>query len=313
MKFKYLLLASSIFFSLRTAEAATTRTVTSLADSGAGTLRDTIAASLSGDTINFSITGTITLTSGELVIGRNFSILGPGATLLGINGNNAIRVFNFTTGTVSVSGLLISNGQDAGANGTNAVAFGDGGPGASGFGGGILNSGTLVLSNCVVSANYAGGGSGGSGTFGGVGGDAFGGGIYNQGTLVLFACVFSGNATVAGRGGSSSENPPNAGRAQGGAVYNQGILTVVGCSFDGNSCLGAMVAVAILVLSAAPAAPPWVGPFTIKAPLRSPTALLRTIMSMVVMVRMDPGLILTVAPLVRARGVPFGITKAHSA
>jgi hypothetical protein len=42
--------------------SATLRTVTSLADSGAGTLRDTIAASAAGDTIIFSVTGVIGLT-----------------------------------------------------------------------------------------------------------------------------------------------------------------------------------------------------------------------------------------------------------
>ena len=45
-----------------------TNKVTSLADSGAGSLRQAIASSASGDPILFGVTGTITLTSGELVI-----------------------------------------------------------------------------------------------------------------------------------------------------------------------------------------------------------------------------------------------------
>src|SRR6476646_4442975 len=58
---------------------ATIRTVTSLGDNGAGTLRDTIAASASGDTINFAVTGTISLTTAELVVANNLTITGPGA------------------------------------------------------------------------------------------------------------------------------------------------------------------------------------------------------------------------------------------
>jgi hypothetical protein len=50
-----------------------TNTVTSLADSGAGSLRQAIADSAVGDTIVFGLTGTVTLTSGELTdfVGRN--------------------------------------------------------------------------------------------------------------------------------------------------------------------------------------------------------------------------------------------------
>ena len=44
---------------------AATLTVTNLSDRGAGSLRQAIADAASGDTINFSVTGTITLTSGE--------------------------------------------------------------------------------------------------------------------------------------------------------------------------------------------------------------------------------------------------------
>src|SRR5436190_1509058 len=40
------------------AAAATTRTVSNLQDHGVGSLRDTIAASASGDTISFSVSGT---------------------------------------------------------------------------------------------------------------------------------------------------------------------------------------------------------------------------------------------------------------
>ncbi|MGO9649056.1 MAG: hypothetical protein ACLPOO_13485, partial [Terriglobales bacterium] len=57
--------------------SATTYTVTSLADSGAGSLRDAIANAVSGDTINFSVTGTITLAS-TLTINTSLTITGAG-------------------------------------------------------------------------------------------------------------------------------------------------------------------------------------------------------------------------------------------
>src|SRR6266550_2142551 len=72
----------------RQGQAATTITVTSLGDGAANAancpgvncrLRDAIAKAASGDTITFSVTGTITLTSGELVINKNLTINGPGA------------------------------------------------------------------------------------------------------------------------------------------------------------------------------------------------------------------------------------------
>src|SRR5258706_12785192 len=76
---------------------AATITVTSTADSGAGSLRDAIATASSGDTINISVTGTITLT-GTLMISKSLTISGPGASDLAVSGNNAARVFTGNSG-----------------------------------------------------------------------------------------------------------------------------------------------------------------------------------------------------------------------
>src|SRR5581483_8424158 len=59
-----------------------TLTVLNNADSGAGSLRATVAAAGSGDTITFAASlknKTITLTSGQLVLNKNLDIEGLGA------------------------------------------------------------------------------------------------------------------------------------------------------------------------------------------------------------------------------------------
>jgi hypothetical protein len=57
--------------------AATIR-VTNTNDSGPGSLRQALTIANDGDTIGFAVTGTINLTSGELVIDKNIIISGPG-------------------------------------------------------------------------------------------------------------------------------------------------------------------------------------------------------------------------------------------
>src|SRR5881394_4541875 len=85
-------------------------TVTSTADNGPGSLREAIANAAAGETISFSVSGTITLTSGELLITNDLTILGPGSSELTIQRSTetntpAFRIFNVRSGIVTISGL----------------------------------------------------------------------------------------------------------------------------------------------------------------------------------------------------------------
>jgi hypothetical protein len=61
--------------------------VTNTSDSGLGSLRQALADANDGDTIDFAVTGTIGLTSGELLVARNITISGLGAKNLPMDGN----------------------------------------------------------------------------------------------------------------------------------------------------------------------------------------------------------------------------------
>lgn len=150
--------------------ALLTTTVTSLADTGAGTLR---AALTTGGSINFQagLNGTITLAS-PLVVGSNATLDGTGNTIT-ISGGNTLQDIQVDTGvTATFTHLTIANGN----------------PGPSVDGGGIRNNGTLTLTDCTLSNNSAGDG----------------GGIINYGTLTADGCTFSGNQgdAVVGVGGA---------------------------------------------------------------------------------------------------------------
>ncbi len=246
------LVACGLLCALALPAGAITRVVTTNADSGAGSLRAVILASVANDSIVFSntVTSPILLTNGALNIGRNLTITGPVSPALTIDGNHQDRVFNiFTNGsspntTVNISYLIISNGQTNGANGTNSQSIGS--PGGAAQGGGIFNQGSLNLTNCTLIGNQAIGGDGGihldldgSGADGGAGS---GGGIVNQGTLRLTTCTLSNNTA---RGGIGSEGSPHAGwhagsggNAWGGAIANQGTLSLMSCTVNNCSASG---------------------------------------------------------------------------
>jgi hypothetical protein len=151
---------------------AATITVMNTNDSGTGSLRQALADANDGDTIEFdvAVTGTIMLTSSELLVNDDITISGPGANTLAVDGNAASRVFHIASGkSVTISGPTIRNGHD-GTNGGGICNDASGGSvtlsvnnstissnSASSWGGAIQNDGrfgsaTLTINKCDISA-----------------------------------------------------------------------------------------------------------------------------------------------------------------
>ena len=239
--------------------AAATVTVTDLGDSGTGvcgttcTLRDAIASAASNDTIVFASTlafpATITLNGQELLVYKNLTILGPGAGLLAIDGNQQSRILEVAANaTVSVSGVALNNGIVAGTNG--GFVFTPRAPdGGDAYGGAVLvNAGsTLQLIACDLAGNRAVGGQGGAsfmfGSRQGDGGSAHGGAIYSAGTLSITDCSVTGNVAS---GGASTFAPPDpslfpgsGGSATGGAIETTGLTEISNSQLLNNSAQGA--------------------------------------------------------------------------
>jgi hypothetical protein len=177
-----------------------------LNDGGMGSLRQAIMDTPAGGTVDFQpgLTGTITLTSGELAISKNLTISGPGADVITVSGNQASRVFDITGSvSVAISGLTIANGLVIGEPAQ---------------GGGIFNS---PLSTLTVTGSTLRGNSTSAGV------TSEGGGIFNSGTLTVTGSTISGNSAVAGFFGDG----------WGGGIFNGngGTLTVTGSTISGNS------------------------------------------------------------------------------
>ena len=134
------ILIAASFFSSGRASAATI-TVTTTADSGAGSLRDAIGIAAAGDDIIVPA-GTYGLTSGPLQITAGVSITGAGAATTIIDGGGIDGVFHISipdvpTESVEISGLTITNG-------------------AATQGGGIyIRFGTVMVTDSIITRNSA--------------------------------------------------------------------------------------------------------------------------------------------------------------
>ena len=194
-----------------------TITVNDAGDAGPGnctntcTLRDAITSAAPGDRIVFdaalSYPATITLAGQELLIYKDLTLLGPGANLLAIDGNQQSRILEIAANaTVAVSGVAMNNGMINGSYGgfSSTSRAPDGG---DAYGGGVLvNAGSsLQLIACRLTGNQAAGGFGGtsSQTYStqGSGGSAHGGAIYSAGTLLMQDSSVTGNLVYGGVAG----------------------------------------------------------------------------------------------------------------
>jgi hypothetical protein len=202
-----------------------------------------------GGNVRLCFSGTITLTN-TIDVTRDVVLDGSGVSMA-ISGNNAIRLFNISTGVVfTVSNVMLIDGLRLGTNGASAGAN-PAQNGESVAGGAIYNAGGIVrLVSCVLSNNTARGGNGGSGSSSaaanGAGGHATGGAIYNfGGGLFLQNSLLISTVARGGDGGTYADGiTPSpygtGGSAIGGAVCNEGgSVTVFGSLFSNNVALAA--------------------------------------------------------------------------
>jgi hypothetical protein len=196
--------------------------VTNLTDHDPGSLRDAIASTAAGGTVDFEpfLSGTITLTSGTLAITKDLTIALP-RYLTGpitVSGDHTFQVFNIAPNiTVTISGLTIADGVSGGQGGgiynaglltlDRMMLLGNS-ANATGEGGAIFNSssGTLTMISSTVSGNGVHAGAGG--------------GVYNDGTLRMINSIVSGNRLSYGTGAG---------------IFNGGLLTIDNSSISGNS------------------------------------------------------------------------------
>jgi Dockerin type I domain/Right handed beta helix region len=169
----------------------------------------------------FSTPQTITLTStlelsdsaGPITIG------GPGANLLTVSGNNAVRVFQVDYDvTADIVGLTISGGK------------------SSGDGGGVDSIGTLTLSSSTITDNSAGN---------------EGGGVYNENaSMTISNCMITNNTATDDGGGvyndelmtisgsTITHNTVSSGGGDGGGIYNSSYMTISYSTIANNTVSG---------------------------------------------------------------------------
>jgi hypothetical protein len=178
-------------------------TVTNLNDSGTGSLRQALSDANDGDTIDFAVGGTINLTSGELVIGKNITITGPGSNLLTVRPSSGsfFRVFDvMPSHSITIQGLTISFGYAGSAQG-----------------GGIYldEHVTATLAECVLTNNFT----------GDIGGAIFIDG-YGGGAMLTVL-----NSTITGNTAGSTDH----GGSGAGIESTAAVLTIINSTVSNNT------------------------------------------------------------------------------
>ncbi|MCB8947300.1 MAG: CSLREA domain-containing protein [Ardenticatenaceae bacterium] len=193
---------------------------------GTCSLRDAIALAAPFDTI-YLPAGSYVLSSGlgQLNVSKTITLIGQGAnaTSTVIDGNNALRLFNISSGTVTFNNLTLQNGQPA-----------------SGNGGAILTSGSasITLDNAIVRNSETAGNGGGIFLAGGtlailngseVSGNtaaSSGGGVYsNNGTVNLTDSTVSDNIAQLGGGLTLNLSPAQLTINNGQILRNVALMT----------------------------------------------------------------------------------------
>jgi predicted outer membrane repeat protein len=193
---------------------------TCVANAGAGgascELRDAMNKASSGDTIVFSLSGTITLGSTLPNVTTTLTIDGTGQSVT-ISGNNSVGVFDVNVpsgsgGNLALNGLTVTHGN-------------------AGFGGGVYNAGTLTIQNSIFSGNSA---------------STCGGGVCNGGgTVTIVNSTFANNSATIDHGGGvgfpsgtvtieNSTFANNSANGGGGGVLSEGTLIIRNSTFSGN-------------------------------------------------------------------------------
>ena len=195
---RYCLLLAVSLLTLPFASAATI-TVTSTADDGSGTLRQSIRMAMAGDTIAFASSTdrkAITLLT-VINIEKDLTVLGNGMRTTLLSGNKTNRAFSVRKGaTVTIKDLAIYNGVERIGGGLRVRATS------------TLTAERIYIYDCIANGPVA--------TQGG-------GAVFNEGTLMLKDAILDGNAAT-GPAGS------------GGAILNApgGTLTIMGGRIERN-------------------------------------------------------------------------------
>ncbi|NEO87790.1 MAG: CHAT domain-containing protein [Spirulina sp. SIO3F2] len=214
-----------------------TLTVTNLLNTGAGSLRNQIAAAAAGDDIVFNVSGTINLGSEIAWATNNLTIDGSGQSVV-VDGGGSGRLFNIGATNATINNLTLQNGSVGGSGGgirhtgggvlqlnTTTVS----GNSSGSRGGGIYSQGFATVLNSTIANNSASDRGGGLVTFGNAtvtnstidanSAGARGGGIRSLGNVIVSNSTITNNSTG----------------TRGGGIYSDGIVGLTTSTVAGNS------------------------------------------------------------------------------